>query len=189
MSKLSKKSGIKRKRRKRKKREKWVNLSEMLTVAVVDPEVQVKKGLKVTTYLLKGVKHKPIVIGGFVYQSAADFSKDKGWINNWGFALNITRDIYGNYMVCWKERFPLFDYFDYNLDDRHYRIILPCSSKEEAEQKIAFIQSQKELRQSTFEHNLYHLCGFYTKKEYKQLIPFVFYEDGSNAFVVEIQSS
>ena len=103
--------------------------------------------------------------------------------------LNITRDIYENYMVCWKERFPLFDDVDYELDSRHYRMILPCSSKEEAEQKMSFIQSAVALNIRNSGNTLYHLRDHYTRKEYRQMSPFVFYEDSYKAFIVEVHNS
>ena len=187
MSKLSKKLSTKRKRRRRKVIDKLEPIPEIPHVVTADPQVRLEKGLTITSYRLKGLIHKTMKIGGFVYQSAADFSVDKGWINYWGSAFDITNDIYGNFVVYWKERFPLFDSFDYEFDERHYRIILICSSKEEAERKVAFIQSHKSLHVMGFENNLYYLRDHYTKEEFRQLLPFVFYEDTMLAFSVEVQ--
>jgi len=187
MSKLSKKLNIKRKRQNRKERDKQDYIPETKQSSIFDPEVRSEKGLTITCYRLKGLKHKAMKIGGFNYQSAADFSVDKGWINYWGSAFDITTDIHGNYVLYWKKRFPLFDSFDFDSDERHYRVILPCLSKEEAEQKIAFIKSNQSLRLMGFENNLYYLRDHYEQKEFRQLLPFVFYEDTVSAFTVEVR--
>lgn len=148
-------------------------------------ETKKEKGLLITSYELNGLRHKPMQIGGFVYKSASDFSVDTSWINHWGSAFDITNDIHGNYIVYWKTRFPLFDSSDYAHDNRHYRIMLLCSSIDDAHDKMAFIQSRKSLRVIGFENNLSALRNHYARKEYRGLLPMVFYEDSVRAFTVE----
>ncbi len=187
MSKLSKKKSIKRKRQRKKERNKpkiILKSSEKL-----DPDLVVKleNGLKITIVRLIGIRHKPLKVGNCIYKSAADFSVDKGWLTYWGRAFDITRDIHGHHVIYWKQRFPLFDEFDYELDERHFRIMLICSSREEAEKKKAFIQNS-ELRVTDFEYNLYCLLNSYGEEKYRYLLPFVYYEDSVRAFAVEIQN-
>lgn len=150
-------------------------------------EIKKEKGLVITSYVLNGLRHKPMNIGGFVYKSAADFSVNSGWINHWGSSFDITNDIHGNYIVYWKTRFPLFDSSDYAHDNRHYRIMLLCSSMDDAHDKMAFIQSKKTLHVLDFENNLYSLSEHYSKKEYRRLLPFVCYEDSEKVFSVEVE--
>ncbi len=188
MSKLSKKKSIKRKHQRKKERNKPEVILQKSEIPELYPDVEFEKGLKVTTVSLLGIHHKPIKVGNCVYKSATDFSTDKGWVKYWGRAFDITQDIHGNYVVYWKERFPLFDEFDYKLDGRHYRIMLLCSSKEEADRKRAFLQ-QNNLYVSAYEHKMHSFREDYAKKEYRFLLPLVLYEDGVRAIVVEIQEN
>jgi len=88
--------------------------------------------------------------------------------------------------LYWKTRFPLFDSIDYELDSRHYRIMFTCLSKVEVQSKMAYIQSNPSLCVIDFENNLYYLRDHYAKNEFRQLLPFVFYEDTVNAFTIEV---
>lgn len=151
-------------------------------------EISKKKGLITTSYVLNGFRHKPMKIGGFVYLSAADFSVDTHWINHWGSGFDITNDIHGNFIIYWKTRFPIFDSSDFAHENRHYRIMLLCSSIDDAHSKMDFIQSKKSLHVIDFENNLYSLCNHHAKKEYRRLLPLVCYEDSVRAFSVEVES-
>lgn len=183
MSHLSKQKSIKRKCQRRKERNKQPGVGAGSAVSVQKPEVRIKNGLKITTIPIRGQKRWIIQVGNRVYRSVADFSVEPDWIRFWGYSRGITEDVFGQHIVYWKERFPLFDEFDYNLDDRHFRVMLICSSKEDAEQKLAFIQNENpSITRFGHHQNLFEEA---IREEYWNLAPLVYFEDSVKAIVVE----
>jgi hypothetical protein len=190
MSKLSKQKAIKRKRHRRSTVDKTgcknKACDEALKTAIVvdyNPVLKTTKRLKINIVRLKNIKHLSINVAGFRYQSAADFCVSGHMHNYWGTAMEITRDIHGNFIVYRKERFPLFDDSDYRLDGRHFRLMLICSSQQEAEDKMGMLLAS-DLDTTHFGHDK---DTFHTRfeKKYRHLLPYVYYEDSVRAIAVE----
>lgn len=124
-----------------------------------------------------------ISIGNFKYTRIADFSIDTDLLLKWGRKRLITEDIYGNCIVYWKERFPLFDAFDREFDGRHYRLMLFCTSLYEAQSKLNVLQNE-ELRITQFGQSK-ELIEALFQNQNTQLFPYVYCEDNIKLIVVE----
>lgn len=131
-----------------------------------------------------GSSHDPIIIAGLTYDSAASFSVEKNMLERWGRALEITRDMHGNFIVYGKEGFPVFDSYDSQNETRHYRLMLICATKQEAEEKMQFFKSEQ-LSIGMFKS--LHIYGKREKLEnqYSHLLPYVYYEDSIRVVAVE----
>lgn len=140
--------------------------------------------MKITEIRLNNLNHVELMqLGAHIYKSAKDFSTDEGWANGWGKGFGITCDIYGNYVVYLKERFPLFDISDRIHDGRHYRVIVPCKTKDEAERKMKILDDVK-YNIGSLNYSIENK-EFFEKKERYELLPLVYYQDNGSVWLYE----
>jgi len=140
--------------------------------------------LRITEIRLNGLNHVELMqLGTHKYKSARDFSTDEVWANGWGKGFGITSDIYGNYIVYLKERFPLFDIYDRIHDGRHYRVIVPCKTKDEAERKMKILDDIK-YNIGSLNYSIENK-EFFEKKERYELLPLVYYQDDGSVWLYE----
>lgn len=150
---------------------------------VLNSNVMVKYDLRITQIRLNGINHSEMIqLGSHIYKSAKDFSTDEGWVKYWGNDFRITFDIYGNYVVYLKERFPLFDISDRIHDGRHYRVILPCKTKVEAERKLEILRDVNNIGSLNY---YIENKKFFEKMERYELLPLVYYQDDGSLWLYE----
>jgi len=138
--------------------------------------------LKIKTIQLHHSQEFMLTIGNFNYLRIADFSVDPDLLLKWGRKRLITEDIFGNYIVYWKERFPLFDAFDRESEDRHYRVIVFCNSLSDAQTKLSLLQKD-EISITQFGSNNESINALFHDR-FAKLLPYVYCEDKQKLVLV-----